>query len=192
VEPALSELELVIAESRRHGLVGQAVIAVSFGCPFEGPVDPERIFDIGRRLVAAGTDEIVFSDSVGMANPRQVAEFFVAAREALGDEIELTAHLHNARGQGLANVLAALTAGCRSFESAIGGIGGSALPSGSTGNVATEDLVSMLHEMGFETDIDLDALIACAAMLQDSIGHPLTSQTLLAGPIDWHGSTAAA
>jgi hydroxymethylglutaryl-CoA lyase len=190
VEASLSDLELVIAESRRHGLLGQGSIAVSFGCPYEGPVDPERVFAIGRRLVAAGATEIVFGDTAGMANPRQVNEFFVAAREALGDEVELTAHFHNTRGWGLANVLAALTAGVRSFESSIGEIGGSPPPAGATGNIATEDLVSMLHEMGFETGIDLDALIACAAALQDALGRPLTSHTLLSGPIDWHGAAA--
>lgn len=188
VEASLSELELVIAEGRRHGLLGQGAIAVSFGCPYEGAVDPERVFEIGRRLVAAGATEVVFGDTTGMANPRQVAEFFPAAREALGEEVEFTAHFHNTRGQGLANVLAALTAGVRSFESSFGEIGGCPVPPGATGNIATEDLVSMLHEMGFETDIDLDAVLACSRALQDALGRPLTSHSLVAGPIDWHGA----
>ena len=96
-----------------------------------------------------------------MANPLQVREFFAAARERLGG-VELTAHFHNTRGQGLANVLAALDAGVRSFESSFGELGGCPVPKGATGNIATEDLVSMLHEMGYETGIDLDALLECA------------------------------
>lgn len=187
VESSLADLELVLAESRRHGLAGQGAIAVSFGCPYEGAVDPERVFEIGRRLVAAGASEIVFADTAGMANPRQVAEFFVAARETLGDEVELTAHFHNTRGQGLANVYAALEAGVSSFESSFGELGGCPVPAGATGNIATEDLVSMLHEMGIQTGIDLDALLDASAEARRVLGRPLGSHTLVAGAIDWSG-----
>ena len=89
----------------------------------------------------------------------QVAEFFAEAAAALGDEVQLTAHFHNTRGQGLANVLAALQAGCASFESSFGELGGCPVPAGATGNIASEDLVGMLHEMGIETGIDLRALL---------------------------------
>jgi hydroxymethylglutaryl-CoA lyase len=119
-----------------------------------------------------------------MANPRQVSEFFAAALGSLG-EVELTAHFHNTRGQGLANVLAALDAGVDSFESSFGELGGCPVPAGATGNIATEDLVSMLHEMGYETGIDLPALLACARRVQDVLGRPLGSHTLVAGPVDW-------
>ena len=105
-----------------------------------------------------------------MANPLQVRAFFEAARERLGDDAELTAHFHNTRGQGLANVLAALEAGCESFESSFGELGGCPVPPGATGNIATEDLVSMLHEMGIETGIDLDALLAQARACGTSSG----------------------
>ena len=115
---------------------------------------PERVFEIAERLAAAGCEEIGFGDTTGMANPRQVGEFFAAARERLGG-VELTAHFHNTRGQGLANVLAALEQGVDSFESSFGELGGCPVPPGSTGNISTEDLVSMLHEMGVETGIDL-------------------------------------
>jgi hydroxymethylglutaryl-CoA lyase len=121
-----------------------------------------------------------------MANPRQVAEFFPAARKALGDDVELTAHFHNTRGQGLANVLAALDAGVRSFESSFGELGGCPVPKGATGNIATEDLVSMLHEMGYATGIDLEKLLAAARDVQGVLGRPLTGHLLTAGPVNWH------
>jgi hydroxymethylglutaryl-CoA lyase len=104
--------------------------------------------------------------------------------DALPD-VELTAHFHNTRGQALANVLAALEAGCTSFESSFGELGGCPVPPGSTGNVATEDLVSMLHEMGVETGIDLDALVAASRAVQGVLGRPLTSHVLVAGPVRW-------
>ena len=121
-----------------------------------------------------------------MANPRQVRGFFAAAREALGPDVELTAHFHNTRGQGLANVLAALEAGCESFESSFGELGGCPVPPGSTGNIATEDLVSMLHEMGVRTGVSLDALVEAARAVQEVLGRPLGSHVLTAGPVVWN------
>src|SRR5205807_4744515 len=103
----------------------------------------------------------------GMANPNQVRDFFHSARERLGADVELTAHFHNTRGQGLANVLAALQAGCTSFESSVGELGGCPVPPGSTGNIATEDLVSMLHEMGIATGVRLPALLDVARSVRD-------------------------
>jgi len=186
VEESLSGLERVIARAREAGLRCEGVISVAFGCPYEGRVDPDGVFAIARRLRDAGAQEIAFGDTTGMANPRQVRAFFPAARAALGDDVELTAHFHNTRGQGLANALAALEAGVGSFESSFGELGGCPVPAGATGNVATEDLVSMLHEMGYETGIDLAALVACAAAAREVLGRPLGSHTLVAGPVDWH------
>jgi hydroxymethylglutaryl-CoA lyase len=120
-----------------------------------------------------------------MANPRQVAEFFAQARERLA-EVELTAHFHNTRGQGLANVLAALERGIDSFESSFGELGGCPVPPGSTGNISTEDLVSMLEEMGVETGVELPRLIAASAEAQKVLGRPLGAHLLTAGPVDWH------
>ncbi|HEV2753778.1 MAG TPA: hydroxymethylglutaryl-CoA lyase, partial [Solirubrobacteraceae bacterium] len=99
--------------------------------------------------------------------------------------VELTAHFHNTRGQGLANVLGALQAGCTSFEASFGELGGCPVPPGATGNIATEDLVSMLHEMGVQTGVDLEALLACTRDVQRVLGRPLGSHTLKAGPVDW-------
>ena len=119
-----------------------------------------------------------------MANPRQVREFFAAAREQLPD-VELTAHFHNTRGQGLANVLAALECGIDSFESSFGELGGCPVPPGATGNIATEDLVSMLHEMDIATGVDLGALIEASRAAQGVLGRPLGSHVLSAGPVKW-------
>ena len=133
----------MIERARAEGLRCEGVISTAFGCPYEGEVPLERVLEIAERLAAAGCEEIAFGDTTGMANPRQVGEFFAAARERLGG-VELTAHFHNTRGQGLANVLAALEQGIDSFESAFGELGGCPVPPGSTGNISTEDLVSML------------------------------------------------
>jgi len=184
VEESLAGLEIVLARAREAGLRCEGVISTSFGCPYEGHVSPERVLEIARRLHAAGAQEIGFGDTTGMANPRQVGELFTLWRDDL-QEAQLTAHFHNTRGQGLANVLAALGAGIDSFESSFGELGGCPVPAGATGNIASEDLVSMLEEMGIETGIDLPALLACAARVREILGRPLGSHTLVAGPVDW-------
>jgi hydroxymethylglutaryl-CoA lyase len=184
-EESLGGLEAVLGRSREAGLRCEAVLSTSFGCPYEGHVPPERVLQIAARLRDAGAQEVGFGDTTGMANPRQVREFFTRAPASLGGELELTAHFHNTRGQGLANVLAALEAGVESFESSFGELGGCPVPAGATGNIASEDLVSMLHEMGIQTGIELPALIACARRVQEILGRPLGSHTLVAGPVDW-------
>src|SRR4051812_40354219 len=185
VEESLSGLERVFGRARAEGLRCEGVISVSFGCPYEGEVDPERVFAIAERLAAAGCAEVAFGDTTGMANPAQVREMMAAARERLPG-VELTAHFHNTRGQGLANVLAAIESGIRSFESSFGELGGCPVPRGATGNIATEDLVSMLHEMGYTTGIDLERLLDCAREVQSVLGRPLTGHLLTAGPVDWN------
>jgi hydroxymethylglutaryl-CoA lyase len=181
---SLAGLEAVLARAREAGLRCEGVISTSFGCPYEGHVPPGRVLEIALRLRDAGAREIGFGDTTGMANPVQVREVFEEWKDALKD-VELTAHFHNTRGQGLANVLAALEAGVESFESSFGELGGCPVPPGATGNIASEDLVSMLREMGIETGIDLPALIACAARAQEILGRPLGSHALVAGPVDW-------
>jgi len=186
VEDSLAGLERVLARAREAELRCEAVISVAFGCPYEGHVAPERVFAIARRLLDAGAQEIGFGDTTGMANPAQVRAFFPAARDALGDDVELTAHFHNTRGQGLANVLAALDAGVSSFESSFGELGGCPVPKGATGNVATEDVLSMLSEMGIETGVSLDALLEASRAAQEVLGRPLGSHLLTAGPVMWN------
>ena len=184
IAESLAGLEVVLGRARQEGLRCEGVISTSFGCPYEGRVPPERVLDIAARLRDAGAQEIGFGDTTGMANPRQVGELFALWRDGL-DGVELTAHFHNTRGQGLANVLAALEAGIDSYESSFGELGGCPVPAGATGNIASEDLVSMLGEMGIETGVDLDALVACARRAQEVLGRPLGSHTLVAGPVRW-------
>jgi len=186
IEDSLAGLERTLATAGEVGLRREGVISVSFGCPYEGEVPPERVFAIAERLAGAGCEEVGFGDTTGMANPRQVGEFFATARERLGD-VELTAHFHNTRGQGLANVLAALEQGVESFESSFGELGGCPVPPGATGNIASEDLVSMLHEMRIETGIDLPTLVEASRAAQTALGRALGSHVLTAGPVDWLG-----
>jgi hydroxymethylglutaryl-CoA lyase len=189
VAESVAGAEAVFAEAGAAGLRCEGVISTSFGCPYEGDVDPGRVLEIAAALAAAGAAEVGFGDTTGMANPVQVRQFFERARAELPG-VELTAHFHNTRGQGLANVLAALDAGCESFESSFGELGGCPFPPGATGNIATEDLVSMLHEMGIETGIDLEKLLLAAREAQKVLGRPLGSHTLLAGPVDHEPSGA--
>jgi hydroxymethylglutaryl-CoA lyase len=187
IDESLAGLERTLAGAGEAGLRREGVIATSFGCPYEGEVPPERVFAIAERLAAAGCEEVGFGDTTGMANPRQVREFFAAGRERLGG-VELTAHFHNTRGQGLANVLAALEEGVESFEASFGELGGCPVPPGSTGNVSSEDVVSMLHEMGVETGIDLPRLVEASRVAQEVLGRPLGAHVLRAGPVDWRGA----
>ncbi len=181
VEESLQGVERTVSRARDEGLRCQGMISVSFGCPYEGDVPAERVLAIADRLADAGCEEVGFGDTTGMANPAQVHRFF----EKASLDAEPTAHFHNTRGHGLANVLAALQAGVRSFESSFGELGGCPVPRGATGNIATEDLVSMLHEMGYRTGVDLERLLECAREAQGVLGRPLGSHVLTAGPVDW-------
>jgi hydroxymethylglutaryl-CoA lyase len=184
VPESLAGLSRVFSRARSEGLRCEGVISTSFGCPYEGHIPVSRVLDIAAALADAGAVEVGFGDTTGMANPVQVRAFFEAAFERLPD-VELTAHFHNTRGQGLANVLAALEAGVESFESSFGELGGCPVPAGATGNIATEDLVSMLHEMGISTGIDLGLLLEASRAVQDVLRRPLGSHVLLAGPVSW-------
>ncbi len=168
-----------------EGLRCAAVIATSFGCPFEGKVELSRVLDLAEQFAQAGATEIGFGDTTGMANPAYVGEFFTAALARLPG-VELTAHFHNTRGQGLANAYSAVLAGCTSFEASFGELGGCPVPKGSTGNIATEDLVSMFHEMGVGTGLSLPSIIDAARAAQAVLGRKLTSHSIIAGPINWH------
>ena len=187
IEESLTGLERVIERALTEDLRCEGVISTSFGCPYEGEVPADRVLEIAERLHQAGCAEIAFGDTTGMANPRQVGEFFAAARERLTGA-ELTAHFHNTRGQGLANVLAALEHGVESFESAFGELGGCPVPPGATGNISSEDLVSMLEEMGVATGVDLERLVEASRAVQQVLGRPLGAHVLTAGPVDWSGA----
>jgi hydroxymethylglutaryl-CoA lyase len=189
VAETMADVQVMGGRILAEGLTYVSVIATSFGCPFEGKVPMERVLDLAEQFAESGSTEIGFGDTTGMCNPAYARDFFTAAIERLPG-IEVTAHFHNTRGQGLANAYAALEAGCTSFESSFGELGGCPVPAGSTGNIATEDLVSMFHEMGVETGIDLDGVIDAARQAQDVLGRTLTSHSIVAGPVLWSGIDA--
>jgi hydroxymethylglutaryl-CoA lyase len=184
IAESMADNEIIAKRIVAEDLRCAAVIATSYGCPFEGKVSMKRVLDIAEQFAAAGAAEVGFGDTTGMANPAYVGEFFAAAIERLPG-VEVTAHFHNTRGQGLANAYAALQAGCTSFESSFGELGGCPVPAGSTGNISSEDLISMFEEMGVSTGVSLPALIDAARAAQTVLGRKLTSHSLIAGPINW-------
>lgn len=184
IAESMADNEIIAKRIVAEDLRCAAVIATSYGCPFEGKVPMNRVLDIAEQFAAAGATEIGFGDTTGMANPAYVGEFFTAAIQRLPG-VEVTAHFHNTRGQGLANAYAALQVGCTSFESSFGELGGCPVPAGSTGNIASEDLISMFEEMGVSTGVSLPAMIDAARAAQSVLGRKLTSHSIVAGPIDW-------
>jgi hydroxymethylglutaryl-CoA lyase len=191
IAESMADNEIIAKRIVAEDLRCAAVVATSYGCPFEGKVPMNRVLDIAEQFAAAGASEVGFGDTTGMANPAYVGEFFAAAIERLPG-VEVTAHFHNTRGQGLANAYAAIQAGCTSFESSFGELGGCPVPAGSTGNIASEDLISMFEEMGVSTGVSLPALIDAARAAQSVLGRKLTSHSIVAGPIDWAPNPGAA
>ena len=140
-------------------------ISTAFGCSLEGPVSEDWVIEMAGLLVKAGADRIGLSDTTGYANPSQIRRMFRRLRGEIGEKKMAGAHLHNTRGQGLANVVAALDVDVTTFDSSLGGLGGCPFAPGATGNIVTEDLVFMLEAMGLRTGIDLDTLIATREVL---------------------------
>jgi hydroxymethylglutaryl-CoA lyase len=180
-DQSLDDIAALIALLHDAGASAEVIVATSFGCPYEGDVDPLRVAGIVDRVLADGADRIAFGDTTGMATPRRVREVVTAVRGRHAD-VPLLLHFHNTRGTALANVLTALELGVFEFDASVGGIGGCPYAPGASGNVATEELVHMLHDMGYATGIDLDALIEVAEMAEAMLGHTLPSGVLRAGP----------
>lgn len=157
-----------------------AVLSVAFGCPFEGDVPIVRVLDLCGRLLDLGAQQLTLGDTTGMAHPLLVQQVVLAFRRRFPRQ-PLRLHLHSARGAGLANILAALQVGISDFDSSIGGIGGCPFAPGAPGNLCTEDLTHMLHEMDVQTGLDLPALMETARMLEQMLGHEVPSQTIKAG-----------
>lgn len=166
IEESLKEFELVVAYCKKNRIsVISVSIATAFGCPFEGKIDEESVAVLAEQLRELGATEIILADTTGMANPVGVMKLL----EVLNKEMsvhKLAVHFHNTRGAGLANVLSALQCGVTIIEGSIGGLGGCPFAPGATGNIATEDLVNVLEEMGINTGINLIKLIACAKLLR--------------------------
>jgi hydroxymethylglutaryl-CoA lyase len=179
IAETLTELEALVPAARAAGLRVRGYVSTVWGCPYEGQVDPGRAAEIAARLVALGCDQVSLGDTIGVGTPGQTRDILArVARDVPIDRLAL--HMHDTRGTALANVLAGLEAGVRTFDASIGGLGGCPYAPGASGNLATEDLVYMLHGMGYETGVDFGKLIAAGALAQRLVGRKLPGKTLQA------------
>ena len=180
-EESLDDIAQIIKLAHDRGATCQVIVSTAWGCPYEGDVPVERVVAVASRAVADGADTISFGDTTGMATPGRVQRLVGEFRSA-NPATNLNLHFHNTRGTGLANVLAALQLGVADFDASVGGLGGCPYAPGATGNIATEELVHMVEDMGVGTGIDLAAMIDAAAAAEQIIGRELPSQVLRAGP----------
>jgi hydroxymethylglutaryl-CoA lyase len=182
-QQSMEELPIMVKAAHAAGMKITMSLSTTFGCPFEGHVHEDVVLDFVARFRSLGFDGISLADTTGMANPRQVRELVV---KVLGkfpppDETYYTLHFHNTRGMGLANVVAGIEAGVRSFDGSISGLGGCPFAPGATGNICTEDMVNMLEDMGYDTRVDLAKLLAVARRIPAVVGHDVPGQVMKAG-----------
>ena len=177
---SLEDFAVMVPMAKSVGIRTNGTVSTSFGCPFEGAVSAARVMEIAEKYLAIGFDSLTFADTTGMANPRQVERMM---REAVKGfpSADITLHFHNTRGMGLANVVAGIAAGVMHYDASIAGLGGCPFAPGATGNICTEDLVNMLQDMGFDTSIDLDKLLAAAVKIPAIVGHDVPGQVMKAG-----------
>lgn len=169
-------------DARSAGLPSSITMAATFGCPYEGEVSLDRVQWVLEQVVAAGPNEIALADSIGVAAPTDVSTRVALAHEVIdGAPITLRCHFHNTRNTGLANAAAAVSAGVRVFDGSLGGIGGCPFAPNATGNVPTEDLLYMLHRMGYTSGVDLDELASNVPWLEQALGHPVPGYLAKAG-----------
>lgn len=171
VESIIADAEDVISAVKSAGLPVSITLTTSFGCPFDGEVDPDVVIGLAARAAKAGVDEIALGDTIGVAVPTQVTHLFRAIADEVGDGVRLRGHFHNTRNTGYANAYAALQAGVRVLDSSAGGIGGCPFAPAATGNIATEDLLYLAHRMGYATGIDLDKITEVAGFLAGQLEH---------------------
>jgi hydroxymethylglutaryl-CoA lyase len=179
VEESLRELSEVVPAAVREGLRVRGYVSTVFGCPYEGPVDPERAAAVAEALVGFGCEQISLGDTIGVATPALTRRVVTRMLRTIPAP-KLALHMHDTRGTALANVLAGLDLGIATFDASIGGLGGCPYAPGASGNLATEDLVYMLEGMGYETGIDFQKLIAAGALAQRLVGRRLPGKTLQA------------
>ncbi|WP_175440399.1 hydroxymethylglutaryl-CoA lyase [Micromonospora yangpuensis] len=182
-DESLDDIAALIDLLHSAGATAEVIVATSFGCPYEGDVDPARVAAIVDRVVADGADRVAFGDTTGMGTPRRVRELLTAVRDR-NAQVPVLLHFHNTRGTALANLLTALELGVTEFDASVGGLGGCPYAPGASGNLATEEAVHMLHDMGIDTGIDLAALLDAAALAERLVGRQLPSGVLRAGPRD--------
>ena len=176
IAQSLVSFEEVCRTARDAGIRVRGYVSTAFGCPFEGAVDPARVATLSKQLVDLGCFEIAVSDTIGIAHPGQVPA--VVDRVAtLVPTAQIALHFHDTRGQALANVMAALPLGIRTFDASAGGLGGCPFAPGATGNLATEDLVYLLDGLGYETGVSLAGVVAASAGIEAAVGHALPSRT---------------
>jgi hydroxymethylglutaryl-CoA lyase len=177
---SLADFAVMVPMAKTVGIRMNGTVSTSFGCPFEGAVAEARVMEFAEKYLAIGFDGLTFADTTGMANPRQVERMM---REAVKrfPGTEITLHFHNTRGMGLANVVAGIAAGVVHYDASIAGLGGCPFAPGATGNICTEDLVNMLQDMGFDTGIDLDKLLAASVKIPAIVGHDVPGQVMKAG-----------
>jgi hydroxymethylglutaryl-CoA lyase len=189
-EQSFAQLREVIDFARSTGVALNVSLSCSFGCPMEGRVEKSALFSWAQRFIDLGVHGITLCDTTGMAYPSQVKDICGAFKNQWKDT-GLTLHFHNTRGMGLANALAAIDAGVDRFDASLGGLGGCPYAPGATGNICTEDLAHMLDLMGYDTGVNVDALIGCARQLPAMLGHDVPGQVAKAGKIsDLHAAPA--
>jgi hydroxymethylglutaryl-CoA lyase len=182
VEESVRDVREVVAVAHGGQLPVECTISSAFGDGYEGDVAPARVVQVAEWLVGAGIDALSLADTTGMATPTRIWDVVGRVRDRFPD-VPLSLHLHDTRGTAMANLLAALELGVVEFDAGVGGLGGSPFaPPGANGNLATEDAVHMLTDMGIETGVDLDGLLEAARLLESMVGHPLRSQVSTSGP----------
>jgi hydroxymethylglutaryl-CoA lyase len=179
IDETMAAFQDVIGPAGGRGIKVRAYLSTVFGCPYEGEVDPERVTELAVSLRDMGVYQVSLGDTIGVANPRQAEKVLSRLLARLPAEV-LAVHFHDTQGTALANCALALTLGITTVDSAVGGLGGCPYAPGAAGNLATEDLIAMLHGMGVETGVDLEALVECSRLAASFVGHELPSKYLKA------------
>jgi len=181
VDESFERFKPILLQAKKNKVKVRAYLSTVFGCPFEGKVSTKKVTTLTHRLLEAGAYEVSLGDTIGVATPKQIKNVVNALLKSGVKPQKLAGHFHDTRGTALSNVLACIDLGLKKFDSCVGGLGGCPYAPGAAGNLATEDLVYTLHEMGFKTGVDLEKLIEVARWLQTQVGHPISSHLSMSG-----------